>query len=615
VTELSEGRIGPLEQWKNDRFVMPPCRSLSSAKGNDGCMEIPRLSRAALLLLATSMAVGTMVAQGPPPPPPLQPLAPPVAPAGNPVTTDKTQLGKVLFWDEQLSSTRTVACGTCHQPAAGGSDPRSTPSTLHPGPDGVFGNGDDIVGSPGVISTDERGLQQLADFFGISEQVTGRYSPSVINSAYPPDLFWDGRATGTFTDPVSGAVVLASGAALESQAAGPPTSSVEMAHAGRDWTAVASRIAHAKPLTLSPSVPADLSAWIAGRSYEQLFQAAFGSSGVTPSRIVMAIATYERSLVSNQSPIDAFIARTPGALTAQEQEGLNLFRTHGCAGCHSGNRFTDDAYHYIGVRPQGEDLGRSTVTGINGNRGQFKTPTLRNVALRGEYMHNGRFGTLEEVVEFYDRGGDFNAPNKPPVIQPLGLTTAEKAALVAFLGRPLTDPRVAAETGPFSRPALSAGTAASPRIVGEVVADEAGNLPLMTAVEPALAGSANFTVGLSRLPVGRQVWLAIDDEPIATGSGVPEEGDVKYLHRLNASGGRAGMPPSARIAPDSPVSPSPFPGAERLMASLSTAAGLSMVKPAWANRRRSKRRSSGKRRACFPRRPVSSPVAIVSMPP
>jgi cytochrome c peroxidase len=502
-------------------------------------METSRLSRLPLFV-ATMVAVSiarTVVAQGPPPPPPLQPLAAPVAPAGNPITTDKTQLGKALFWDEQLSSTRTVACGTCHQPVAGGSDPRSTPTTLHPGPNGTFGNADDIVGSPGVIATNAAGLQQLADFFGIAQQVTGRYSPSAINSAYPPELFWDGRATGTFTDPVSGQVVLATGAALESQAAGPPASSVEMAHAGRDWTAVASRLEHALPLALSPAVPADLTTWIAGRSYSELFQSAFGSAGVTPSRIIMAIATYERSLVSNQAPIDAFIAGTPGALTAQEQQGLNLFRTNGCVGCHAGNRFTDDAFHYIGVRPQGEDLGRSVVTGVNGNRGQFKTPTLRNVALRGEFMHNGRLETLEDVVEFYDRGGDFDAPNKPPVIQPLGLTDTEKAALVAFLGRPLTDPRVAAESGPFSRPALSAGSVHTPEVFDDAVEDEVGNLPLMTAIEPSLSGSANFTVGLSRVPVGQPVWLVIDDEPMVPGGGVPAEGSVKYRFRLDASGG------------------------------------------------------------------------------
>lgn len=510
-------------------------------------METSRLSR--LLLITASFiashTVRTVIAQGPPPP--LQPLAAPVAPAGNPITVDKTQLGKALFWDEQLSSTRTVACGTCHQPVAGGSDPRSSATTLHPGPNGTFGNGDDIVGSPGVISTTAAGQQQLADFFAMTEQITGRYSPTVINSAYPSALFWDGRATGTFTDPVSGQVVLATGAALESQAAGPPTSDVEMAHAGRDWAAVATRLEHAVPLALSPSVPADLTTWIAGRNYAQLFQAAFGSAGVTPSRIIMAIATYERSLVSNQAPIDAFIAGTPGALTAQEQQGQNLFRTHGCAGCHAGNRFTDDAFHYIGVRPQGEDLGRFNVTGVNGNRGQFKTPTLRNVALRGEFMHNGRLGSLEEVVEFYNRGGDFDAPNKPPVIQPLGLTDTEKAALVAFLGRPLTDPRVAAETGPFSRPALSAGSSRTPAISGSVVADEVGNLPLITAVEPPLAGSANFTVGLSRVPVGRQVWLVIDDAPIPSGGGVPAEGAVKYRYRLNASGGTSW---DAALGPD-----------------------------------------------------------------
>ena len=482
----------------------------------------------------------TMVAQGPPPPPPppppLQPLVAPAAPAGNPVTADKTQLGKVLFWDEQLSSTRTVACGTCHQPVAGGSDPRSNPATLHPGPDGVFGSNDDIVGSPGVVATGIDGLHELDDFFGMAEQVTGRTSPSAINAGHAPELFWDGRAGGTFRDPVSGQVVLASGAALESQAAGPPTSDVEMAHSGRDWAAVASRLRHAIPLALSPSVPADLSGWIADRSYEALFEAAFGSPGITPARILLAVATYERSLVSNQAPFDAFIAGNPNALTAQERLGLDLFRTNDCVACHGGNRLTDDRFHYIGVRPQADDPGRLAVTGNNADRGRMKTPTLRNVALRGRFMHNGRLSSLAEVVDFYDRGGDFDAPNKNVNIRPLGLTGTEKAALVAFLGRPLTDPRVAAETGPFSRPALAAGSPRQPVIGEDVVGDGTGNLPRMTAVEPALAGSWNFTVGLSRVPVGSTVWLAVDDEPIPSRGGLPE---AMFLFSLTAQGGTA----------------------------------------------------------------------------
>ncbi|MCB1236452.1 MAG: hypothetical protein KDM91_15400 [Verrucomicrobiae bacterium] len=476
-------------------------------------------------------------AQGPPPPPPPQPLAPPAAPAANPVTASKTSLGQALFWDEQLSSTRTVSCGTCHQPVTGGADPRSragNPATTNPGPDGTLGTADDITGSPGVVLNDEAGLYGLADFFGMTRQVTGRYAPSAINAGYAPSLFWDGRATTTFRDPVSDAVVIAAGAALESQAAGPPASDVEMAHQNRDWTQIATRVAGSKPLALAPSIPATLESWIADRNYPALFTEAFGDAAVTPARIIMAIATYERTLVSNQSPIDAFFGGDNTALTAQELQGQQIFVGQGrCAACHRGNRFTDDNFHYIGVRPQTDDLGRFNVTGNNGDRGRMKTPSLRNVALRNEFFHNGRFTTLDQVVNFYNRGGDFDAPNKNGNIQPLGLTQAQRDALVAFLSRPLTDPRVEAETGPFARPALFAGSNLQAQIVAAGVPGTAGLEPRIVAIEPPLRGNPNFTLGVWNAPGGADAVLAIDDEPLPSGAGIPDAGAV--LHRLPVS--------------------------------------------------------------------------------
>jgi len=160
----------------------------------------------------------------PPPPPPLTPLPPPPQPPGNPVTTAKANLGKALFWDEQLSSTRTMACGSCHQATRGGSAPRSvllSAHATHPGIDGVRGTPDDILGSPGVILNQPEGSFAWSPVFGLDEQVTGRLAPSFINAAYAPLLFWDGRAGQTFLDPQTGAVVLSNGGALENQAAGP----------------------------------------------------------------------------------------------------------------------------------------------------------------------------------------------------------------------------------------------------------------------------------------------------------------------------------------------------------------------------------------------------------
>src|SRR5436853_3463794 len=238
---------------------------------------------------------------------PVPPLNPPPAPPGNPVTATKAYLGKTLFWDEQLSSTRTVACGTCHFASNGGSDSRAIVNSArsrNAGADGVFGTADDVFASPGVISNNSDGTFGWSSLYGFREQVTGRKSRSYIDAGYSNSLFWDGRATSTFIDPIGGAVVLANGAALESQAAGPPVSSAEMAHAGRTWNDVAVRVTLVRPLTLSPSVPAGLRDWIAGRSYQELFQDAYGSTEITPVKIAEAIATFERTLYSDRTPWD-----------------------------------------------------------------------------------------------------------------------------------------------------------------------------------------------------------------------------------------------------------------------------------------------------------------------
>ena len=139
---------------------------------------LPQPSRALLLILLLTLAAATpLAAQGPPPPPPPPgPLQPPPAPAGNPLTPEKILLGKSLFWDEQLSSTRTVACGTCHIPAAGASDPRTavSPLALHPGADGQFETADDVLGSPGVPQSLADGTYVDHPDFGILPQATGR---------------------------------------------------------------------------------------------------------------------------------------------------------------------------------------------------------------------------------------------------------------------------------------------------------------------------------------------------------------------------------------------------------------------------------------------------------
>ena len=510
----------------------------------------PALRRLRFVILLLPVVA---LAQLPPPPPPLTPLPPPPVPPGNPITVAKANLGKVLFWDEQLSSSRTVACGTCHRPETGGSDPRSVAGAVSanaPGPDGVLGTADDVTGSPGVVQANADGSYAPADPFGLALQVTGRHAPSAINSAYAPNLFWDGRARTVFLDPVSGDTVLRVGGALENQSTGPPVSSVEMGHIGRVWTDAATRIAGVQPLALAAFIPAALDSWIAGRSYTQLFSEAFGSADVTPARIALAIATYERTLVSNRARIDSVIAGT-ALLTAQQQAGQGLFGASGCAGCHAGSLFSDNAFHYIGVRPTSEDAGRFAVTGDANDLGAMKTPSLRNVGLRSSYFHNGRFRTLEDVVAFYNRGGDFAAPNTPPVIRPLGLNPQQQAALVAFLRGALTDPRVTTRQAPFDRPSLYSEDTMVPLVSGTGTAGSGGRTPGVVAVEPPLTGNPSFTVGVQGALGGAPAVLVIDDDEPAAGSTIPASGSFAHVQvTLGGSGAGGGFGSVTLAIPD-----------------------------------------------------------------
>ncbi len=465
----------------------------------------------ALFALSSTTLVGTLHAQG-------GPLPPPPVPPGNPITTAKVNLGKALFWDEQMSSTDTTACASCHVFEHGGSDPRTSSATAHPGFDGIAGNADDVFGSPGVPRTEANGAYSLATFFRLGTQVTSRKAPSVINSAYVPEAFWDGRATPTFVDPQTGQIVLPNGAALESQVSAPPVSDVEMGHVGTNWNDVAAKIASSTPLRLSPSIPAQLSTWIGGRDYPALFLEAFGTTDVTGARIALAIATYERVLISNQTPFDQLLAGNPMALTPQENQGFQVFNGQGrCVTCHGGPTLSNNGFRYIGVRPQNDDLGRFAVTGNIGDRGRMKVPSLRNVQLRAPYFHTGRFGTLEDVIDFYNRGGDFNAPNKDPNIVPLGLSAQQRANLAAFLRRPLTDTRVVNQQAPFDHPALNQSSARVPQTFGVGTAGTGGFVPRIVAIEPAYVGNTNFTVAVDGACAGKGAILAFSETNVRNG--------------------------------------------------------------------------------------------------
>ena len=466
-----------------------------------------------LFALSIGLSPVVSVAQpGPPPPAPNTALGLPSAPVENPLSEAKVTLGAILFWDEQLSLTQTVACGTCHRAFAGGADPRpaiDAAGNRHPGADGQFGTADDVLGSAGFAAHDGQGLYTGDPRFGIRAQVGGRNGPSVVNSGFPSTLFWDGRAAGVLLDPETGNVLIGAGAALENQALGPIVSSAEMARLGGTLADIEARIATVEPLALATDIPAEWQRFIRGRSYAALFNEAFGSAVISAARFAQAVASYERTLNANQTPFDAEVSGTP-SLTAQERAGRQVFNQAGCGRCHAGALFSDDRFHYIGVRPQNADPGRFAVSGRNADRGAMRTPGLRNVELSAPYMADGRLATLEEVVAFYDRGGDFRAANLAPEMQPLNLTVQQRADLVAFLKRPLTDSRAAAESDPFARPTLYTESNRVPVVVANGRPGPLSTgVPAIAANEPPIAGGREFTVAVQAARPSTTAWVVV----------------------------------------------------------------------------------------------------------
>jgi cytochrome c peroxidase len=214
-----------------------------------------------------------------------------------------------------------------------------------------------------------------------------RHAPSLIGRGYGSSQFWDGRA-----------------ATLEEQVLQPILSTTEM------------------DMTLDKIV-AQLKS---DSSY----------SGITGESIVQSLASYVRTIRSVDAPFDRHMAGAQNGLTPLAREGLRLFEDKArCYICHAGDRFTDESFHNTGIAWQDgsmRDMGRAKITGKSYDEGAFKTPTLREIANRAPYMHDGKTTTLEEVVDFYDRGGNAN-PRLDENMAPLHLSTEEKRALIAFL--------------------------------------------------------------------------------------------------------------------------------------------------------------------------------------
>ncbi len=295
-------------------------------------------------------------------------LPPLPIPADNPPTADTIALGRKLFFDPRLSVNNSISCATCHDPKLG------------------WGNG-----------------QKLAA--GFEGKFGTRNTPTVINAAYATAQFWDGRAPS-----------------LEEQAAGPIANPVEM---NQPHEAVSIRLNNYPEYTVA-------------------FVNAFGPGPITIGKVEKALASYERTLLSGNSPFDRYeYGGDKTALSPQAIRGLALFRSKdkgNCIVCHSiGGRdavFSDGQFHNLGVGldSSGEllDLGRFHATKVDAHKGSFKTPTLRNVAITGPYMHDGSLKTLKDVVDFYAGGGSSN-PYLDKEVKPLPLTRAERDDLMAFL--------------------------------------------------------------------------------------------------------------------------------------------------------------------------------------
>ena len=317
-------------------------------------------------------------------------IPPPPVPADNPLTDESVILGEKLFFDKGLSANNTISCSSCHDPEHAFAEPKTV---------SVGANGDAL----------------------------NRNALALVNVAYNASFTWAHNNLES----------------IEKQLMIPLFNEhpVEMGVTGNE-----KRILKR----------------FEGSEYRALFEAAYGDDTPNLNNIVKALASYVRSLVSFNSAFDNYAyAQDDDALTPQQLEGLNLFfseRTE-CFHCHGGLNFTQSSKHSFqpftaqpfhntglynedgkGSYPE-SDMGLYSVTHNKDDMGKFRAPTLRNIALTAPYMHDGSIATLDEVIEFYARGGNVaESPNpyRSPFIKSFAITEEEKAALVAFL-QSLTD--------------------------------------------------------------------------------------------------------------------------------------------------------------------------------
>lgn len=240
---------------------------------------------------------------------------------------------------------------------------------------------------------------------GVDHRKGGRNSPTILNAGYIVPQFWDGRALH-----------------LEKQAVGPVANPVEM----------------------DLPLPKLIERLQASPGYVAMFKAAFDAA---PSEdlVAKAIASFERTIISKNSPYDRYLEGDHAAMSPPAVRGMKLFGGKGhCMSCHSGPAFSDSRFHNLGVGYSNgsyADQGRYAVTKDPRDRGAFRTPPLRDVATTAPYLHDGSEATMEAVIDLYDRGGIPN-PHLDPLVLPLHLSRGEKADLVAFLKSLTGDPVV-----------------------------------------------------------------------------------------------------------------------------------------------------------------------------
>jgi cytochrome c peroxidase len=295
-------------------------------------------------------------------------LPPVPIPQDNPPTAETIALGRKLFYDPRLSKDDTVSCASCHH--------------------------------PDLVFTD--GLRVAKGVGGLTGK---RNAPTLLNAAYSPLQFWDGRA-----------------ASLETQSAFPI----------------------ADPLEMNQAHDVFVSKIQKDPGYQAEFKQAFGPGAITLAIVEKSLASFERTLLSGNSPFDQYqYGGNKQALSPAAVRGLSIFtdpKRGNCVVCHTINQnyalFTDGKFHNTGAGVSGAgdftDLGRVSQTKVAADTGEFKTPTLRNVALTAPYMHDGSLKTLKDVVDFYAGGGNSN-PYLDKEIKGLALSAQDRADLVAFL--------------------------------------------------------------------------------------------------------------------------------------------------------------------------------------